>query len=63
MDESKEITAHFEEYETLNIEDITGDGTVSVDGDEITAPFERNYEQGEIADLLADSDEGWYFED
>ncbi len=63
MDKDKEITAHFEEYVTLTIEDITGDGNISVDGDVIEAPFERGYEQGEEADLLADPDECWYFED
>jgi len=63
MDEDKEITAVFEEYATLKIEDITGDGTVKVDGEVIEAPFEKNYERGEEAELSADPDEGWYFKE
>ncbi len=62
MDSDKEITAHFENYFTLSIEGITGDGTVIVDGDVVETPFEKNYEQGEEAEMLADPDEGWYFE-
>ncbi len=58
-----EITAEFEQYVTLTIEDITGEGTVSVDGEEVTeTPFVKEYEQGEETDLLADPAEYWYFE-
>ncbi|GEM_PF-1188486 len=62
MDEDKEITAHFEEYVTLRIEDITGNGSVMVDGDVVETPFERDYEQGEEVDILAEPAEDWYFE-
>ena len=63
MDEDKDITAVFEEYATLTIQDITGQGTVYVDGSEVSAGFSQDYEQGTEVELEADPDFGWYFAD
>ncbi len=62
IDENKTITAVFEDYATLMLNNITGQGTVKVDGSEVSeTPFERYYERGETADLIADAPESWEF--
>lgn len=52
-----------EEY-TLMIEEPTGNGTVEVDGDEVTEwPYEEMYEYGTEVELRAIPEVGWQFEE
>ncbi len=64
VEDDKEITAHFERKEieehTLKI-DIIGEGLVKVDDENITLPYEEEYEQGTAVSLEATAVEGWSF--
>ncbi|MBS3782705.1 MAG: InlB B-repeat-containing protein, partial [Candidatus Thermoplasmatota archaeon] len=64
MEEDKTIIATFEEYYTLEIIEINGQGTVTIDGEFIEKsdiPHEKYYEQDGVADLFGEAAEGWYF--
>ncbi len=63
MDADKSLQANFEEYFTLEVREITGEGTVDVDGEMIEVPFERKYVRGEEVELQAVPEEGWAFVD
>ncbi len=63
IEDDMEITAHFEEYATLTIDDITGEGTVFVDDVPVSAGFTEDYEQGTDVNLSAEADLDWYFAD
>ncbi len=57
--EDKNITVVFveeDEYPTLQIASVWGEGTVEVDDEEIDAPFERDYEKGTEVELSATPD-------
>lgn len=62
MEDDYSVEAEFKQYSTLIIDDISGNGTVTVDGDEVNASFTKDYRQGEEVTLTASSDRGWRFE-
>jgi len=64
MEEDMTVTPEFKHYVTIEIQNVEGNGTVFIDGEEVTAtPFEKYYEQGEEADISAYPDQGWYFDE
>ena len=63
MDESKTALACFEEaitYYTLTV-DVVGNGSVKVNGDPVTLPYEETYAEGTPVDLEAVADPGREF--
>ncbi|MBS3816029.1 MAG: hypothetical protein KGY76_00510 [Candidatus Thermoplasmatota archaeon] len=65
MDSDKNITAHFEmipvEYYNLTV-NVDGNGTVTVDGQEVTDGWTQEYEEGTTVTLNATADEGYTFD-
>ncbi|MBS3816545.1 MAG: hypothetical protein KGY76_03160 [Candidatus Thermoplasmatota archaeon] len=63
MDENKNITATFQETVETNtlMLDVDGNGAVEVNGTEVDAPFEKDYEVDASVDLEANASEGWTF--
>ncbi|MBS3781550.1 MAG: hypothetical protein KGY66_01805 [Candidatus Thermoplasmatota archaeon] len=60
MGSNKEITANFVAVAnyTLNVA-TDGNGTVEIDGAEVTVPYEEDYDVGASVTLTATPDEGW----
>ncbi|MFW6065044.1 MAG: InlB B-repeat-containing protein [Candidatus Natronoplasma sp.] len=64
VEDDKEVTAHFERKEieehTLEI-DITGEGLVKVEDENVSLPYKEEYENGTTVSLEAIAVEGWSF--